>query len=70
MQHLSRHQNSLWVGFIMDLALMPNFVEIEVIQDMNKQATLWYQACSVLALTVGKEHEYYENVRLPNQKKG
>lgn len=56
MQHLSRHQNSLSVGFIIDLVL-PNLVEIEIIQDMNKQATLWYQACSVLTLTAGKEHE-------------
>lgn len=69
MQHLSRHQNSLSVGFIIDLVL-PNLVEIEIIQDMNKQATLWYQAYSVLTLTAGKEHEYYENVRPPNQKKG
>lgn len=36
----------------------------------EKQATLWYQACSVLTLTAEKEHEYYENVRLPNQKEG
>lgn len=36
MQHLSRHQNSLSVGFIMDLVL-PNFVEIEIIQDMKNK---------------------------------
>lgn len=36
---LVKASNSLSVGFIIDLVL-PNLVEIEIIQDMNKQATL------------------------------